>query len=69
MIIMKLQTLDETNMLHNLHCQLNFHFLIFCMKDFGLSHFFIVSGKSDHVFGAMEDMVFVPYLTELGFLL
>ena len=30
-----------------------FHFLIFCLKDFRLSQFLIVSGTSVHIFGAM----------------
>ena len=33
--------------------QSGFNFLIFCLKDFRLSQFFIVSGTIDHIFGAM----------------
>ena len=36
---------------------------------FRISQFLIASGTSDHIFGAMQDMISVLYLTKLGFLL
>ena len=36
---------------NNLHGQSGFHFLIFCLKDFRLSQFLIVSGTSVYIFG------------------
>ena len=67
MTIMKLNTqlLDETNMLqidltlHNLYGQSGFPFLVFCLKDFRLSQFFIVSGKSDYIFELTLKMLFI----------
>ena len=44
-------------------------FIFVCLKYFRLSQFLIVSGTSDHLFGAMKYMVHIPYFTELEFLL
>ena len=47
------QNQHVANRLYITFMAISFHFLIFCLKDFRLSQFFIVSGTSVHIFGAM----------------